>query len=154
MKTTTKVMLAALAAAFAAACATQLVEPPQSLRGADAADADRQFEPIAYQGKRPGSQQGYTRTYSTQPPLIPHAVENFDEVTLEDNQCLECHSPANYVKKQAPVVGEKHFVAGSKTQLSNARYACVMCHVPQADAKPLVENTFQGDRIIPAAQKK
>jgi cytochrome c-type protein NapB len=154
MKATTKVLLTALAAAFAAACATQLAEPPKSLRGADAAAADRQFEPIAYVGKRPGSQEGYTRTYSTQPPLIPHAVENFDEVTLQDNQCLECHSPANYVKKQAPVVGERHFVAGSKTQLSNARYACVMCHVPQADAKPLVDNTFQGDRLVPAAQKK
>jgi cytochrome c-type protein NapB len=154
MKRSTKLMLTALAAAFAAACATQLAAPPQSLRGADAAAADQLFEPIAYAGKRPGSQQGYTRTYSTQPPLIPHAVENFDEVTLADNQCLECHSPANYVKKQAPVVGEKHFVPGSKTQLSNARYACVMCHVPQADAKPLVENTFQGDRLVPAAQKK
>jgi cytochrome c-type protein NapB len=154
MKRTTKLMLTALAAAFAAACATQLAAPPQSLRGSDAAAADKQFEPIAYAGKRPGSQQGYARTYSTQPPLIPHAVENFDEVSLQDNQCLECHSPATAAKKQAPVVGEKHFVPGSKTQLSNARYACVMCHVPQADAKPLVENTFQGDRIVPAAQKK
>jgi cytochrome c-type protein NapB len=154
MKTTTKVMLAALAAAFAAACATQLAEPPKSLRGADAADADKVFQEAAYQGRRPGSQQGYTRTYSTQPPLIPHAVENFDEVSLADNQCMECHGPANAVKKESPAVGEQHFVAGSKTQLSNARYACVMCHVPQADAKPLVENTFQGDRLVPAAQKK
>ena len=154
MKRTTKLMLTALAAAFAAACATQLAAPPQSLRGTDAAAADKQFEPIAYAGKRPGSQEGYARTYSTQPPLIPHAVENFDEVSLQDNQCLECHAPANAAKKQAPAVGEKHFVPGSKTQISNARYACVMCHVPQADAKPLVENTFQGDRIVPAAQKK
>lgn len=154
MKLPTKLILGAAVAALAAACATQLAAPPQTLRGTDAATADQLFAEAAYQGKRPGSQEGYARTYSTQPPLIPHAVENFDEVSLQDNQCLECHSPATAAKKQAPMVGEKHFVPGSKTQLSNARYACVMCHVPQADAKPLVENTFQGDRIVPAAQKK
>lgn len=154
MRRKTKVILAALAAAFAAACATQFAAPPQSLRGADAATADKLFEPSAYLGKKPGSQPGYTRTYSTQPPLIPHAVENFDEVTLQDNQCLECHGPANYRKKDSPPLGEKHFVAGSKTEVSQARYACVMCHVPQADAQPLVDNTFKGDRLVPAAQKK
>lgn len=154
MKRNTKATLAALAAGFVAACATQLAVPPQSLRGDDAAAADRLFEPSAYLGRKPGSQPGYTRTYSTQPPLIPHAVENFDEVTLQENQCLECHGPANYMKKESPPLGEKHFAAGSRTAISQARYACVMCHVPQADAKPLVDNTFKGDRLVPAAQIK
>lgn len=154
MKPRTKVMLAALGMAFATACAMQLAEPPQTLRGADAAAPDRVFELSAYSGKKPGTQAGYTRTYSTQPPLIPHAVENFDEVTLQDNQCLECHGPANYRKKDSPALGEKHFVPGSTTEVSHARYACVMCHVPQADARPLVDNTFQGDRLVPAARKK
>lgn len=153
MKPRTGLLLAALAA-LAAACATQLAQPPQTLRGSDAAAPDKQFEQAAWLGRKPGSQQGYTRTYSTQPPLIPHAVENFDEVTLEENQCLECHGPANYRKKESPPLGEKHFVAGSSTVVSQARYACVMCHVPQADAKPLVDNTFQGDRLVPATQKK
>ncbi len=154
MKRRTTLMLAALAAAFAGACATQPVEPPQTLRGMDAATADRQFDEAAWIGRRPGSQQGYTRTYSTQPPLIPHAVENFDEVTLAENQCLECHSAEGAKKKDAPAVGEKHFAPGSKTQFAQGRYACVMCHVPQSDAKPLVENAFQGDRLVPAAQTK
>jgi cytochrome c-type protein NapB len=154
MKPKSRLLLAALAAAFAAACATQLAGPPQTLRGADAAAADRMFEQRAYLGKKPGSQQGYTRTYSTQPPLIPHAVENFDEVTLTENQCLECHGPANYKKKESPPVGEKHFMPGSKTEFAQGRYACVMCHVPQSDAKPLVENAFEGDRLVPASQKQ
>lgn len=80
-------------------------------------------------------------------------MENFDEITLADNQCLECHAPVNAKKKDAPVLGERHLVAGSGA-VSQARYACVMCHVPQSDAKPLVDNTFQGDRLIPAAQKR
>jgi cytochrome c-type protein NapB len=154
MKTRTKLLFAALAASFAASCATQLAAPPQTLRGEDAAAADKLFEGRAYLGKKPGSQAGYTRTYSTQPPLIPHAVENFDEVTLEGNQCLECHGPANYRKKEAPAIGEKHFAPGSKAQISQARWACVMCHVPQFDARPLVDNEFKGDRLVPAAQKK
>jgi nitrate reductase cytochrome c-type subunit len=30
-----------------------------------------------------------------------------------------------------------------------------MCHVPQADAKPLVDNAFKGDRTVtPAAAKR
>ncbi len=153
MKSTT-LLIAVLAGSFAASCATQLAAPPRTLRGEDAAAADRLFESRAYLGRKPGSQAGYTRTYSTQPPLIPHAVENFDEVTLQDNQCLECHGPANYLKKEAPAVGEKHFVPGSKTQISQARWACVMCHVPQSDARPLVENEFRGDRLVPVVQKK
>ena len=154
MKRTTKMALAALAAVVAGACATQSAGPPQTLRGADAAEADQVFAETVWMGKRPGSQESYERTYSTQPPLIPHAVENFDEVTLQENQCLECHGPTTYTKKQAPPIGEKHFVAGSTTQVSQARYACAMCHVPQANAKPLVENTFQGDRRVPAARTK
>ena len=154
MKARSKLVLVALAAAVAAACATVDGGPPQTLRGSDAATADAVFAERAYVGRRPGSQQGYARTYSTQPPLIPHAVENFDEVTLQENQCLECHSPEGAKKRDAPPIGDKHFVAGSRTAVAQNRYACVMCHVPQADAPALVDNQFVGDRVVPAAQKK
>lgn len=154
MKRSSRFALAAMIAAFVGACATDMGGPPQTLRGADAAESDKMFAEAMYLGKRPGSQQGYARTYSTQPALIPHAVENFDEVSLQENQCLECHGPENSQKRKAPVIGKSHFEAGSTTQVSQARYACVMCHVPQADAKPLVDNAFQGDRTVPAAGVK
>jgi cytochrome c-type protein NapB len=147
---------AALACALVAACATQVAAPPKSLRGADATSSDQVFAAATYAGKRPGSQTGYTRTYSTQPPLIPHAVENFDEVTLTDNQCLECHAPTNAAKKGAPAVSDKHLAGGNAVSGSvTARHACVMCHVPQSDATPLVQNAFAGDRTVqPAAASK
>jgi cytochrome c-type protein NapB len=151
MKPRIKLFAAALAAVFAAACATQFAGPPRTLRGDDTAAADKPFEARGYLGRKPGSQEGYARTFSTQPPLIPHAMENYDEVTLADNQCLECHAPENAKKKESPPIGEGHLAAGGP---SAARYACVMCHVPQTDAKPLVENLFRGDRLVPAAQKK
>lgn len=148
--------LVALAIALVGACATQLAAPPQSLRGVDTAAADPVFTEPAWVGKKPGLQAGYTRTYSTQPPLIPHAVENFDEVTLTDNQCLECHGPANYIKKESPPIGDKHFAGGDSKSgtIAGARHACVMCHVAQSDAKPLIGNAFQGDRLVPASHKK
>ena len=155
MNRKTTLALVALAIALVGACATQLAAPPQSLRGVDTAAADPAFTEPAWVGKKPGAQAGYTRSYSTQPPLIPHAVENFDEVTLTDNQCLECHGPANYIKKESPPLGDKHFAAGDPKSgaIAGARYACVMCHVAQSDARPLVGNAFQGDRLVPAAKK-
>lgn len=154
MKRSSKFALAAMVAAFAGACATEMAGPPQTLRGSDGADNDKLFAETVWLGKRPGSQDGYIRTYSTQPALIPHAVENFDEVSLTENQCLECHGPATHQKRKAPPIGPGHFLPGSTTEISQARYACVMCHVAQADAKPLVENTFQGDRVVPAASAR
>ena len=156
MKRQSRLALTTLVCAILGACASPLAAPPQSLRGSDAAAMDQVFMQTAWVGKKPGAQVGYTRTYSTQPPLIPHAVENFDEVTLAENQCLECHGPANHKKKEAPAIGDRHFTRGDARTgtISSARYACVMCHVAQSDAAPLVVNAFQGDRLVPPAQKK
>lgn len=133
------------------ACATITVE---SMRGTDAAAPDQAPQLKEYVGGRPGAQQAIARTFEQQPPLISHAVTNFDEVTLEENQCLSCHGPDTYKKKNAPVVGESHFKDRDgkvmKT-MSMARYQCTQCHVPQVDAKPLVESTFQ--TVAPTAKK-
>jgi cytochrome c-type protein NapB len=113
-----------------------------SLRGEDAVSADRApAEQKLYAGKRPGSGAPIARTFKEQPPLVPHAVENFDEITVDDNQCLECHAPSNAAKKGAPQVAASH-LAGNAVLM--ARYQCNSCHVPQVDAKPLVANTFSG----------
>ncbi len=39
-------------------------------------------------------------------------------------------------------------------KLSPARYNCSQCHVPQANVKPLVDNTFKPDFSDPALKKK
>ena len=119
-------------------------EPLASMRGADVAAADPAPAAKGYAGKRPGTQPVVARTFSTQPPVIPHAVDNFDEVTLTENQCLDCHGVENYVKKNAPKLGDSHFVAATKT-FDAARHVCTSCHVPQVDAPALVENRFIGN---------
>lgn len=121
--------------------------PVASLRGSDAATPDQ--APVVHEqiGKKPGLQDKVARTFVGQPPVIPHATENFDEVTLSDNQCLECHGPQNHVKKSAPRISDSHLVSATGQKLADAdgrRHACQLCHVPQFDAKPLVDNQFVG----------
>ena len=121
--------------------------PVASLRGSDASTPDQ--APVVHEqlGRKPGAQDKVARTFVGQPPVIPHATENFDEVTLADNQCLECHGPANYVKKSAPKISDTHMTSATGQKLADAdmrRYACQLCHAPQFDAKPLVDNAFVG----------
>lgn len=146
---------AALVAALPCA-AQQAAGAPKSLRGSDAADSDQAPQERAYTGRKPGAQKTIARTFRSQPPLIPHAVENFDEVTLTENQCLECHGPRTFREKKAVKIGASHFVmrGGKPTaEISMARHTCVSCHVPQSDAPALVENTFRGE-VKPAARRK
>jgi cytochrome c-type protein NapB len=136
----------ALTAALLFGC-TQQFAGVKSMRGADVAAADKAQQEAKYLGGRPGTQKPIARTYEQQPPLIPHATDNFDEITLEANQCMECHSAEKYVEKKATKVGDSHFVMANgkaSSKLSMERYACVNCHVPQVDAKPLVDNSFVG----------
>jgi cytochrome c-type protein NapB len=139
MKRTT-VLLASLLVVVG--CASY--EPLVSMRGADVAVADAAPAVKEYLGKRPGTQPVVARTFSTQPPVIPHAMDNFDEVTLAENQCLDCHGPANYQKKNSPKMGDSHFVAATKA-FDASRHNCTLCHVPQVDAPALVENRFVGN---------
>lgn len=153
-----RTLMAAMAAVLAgsavlAACATAPggpagpVTPVASLRGSDAATQDMAPTVREQVGRKPGLQDRIARTFVGQPPLIPHATDNFDEVTLADNQCLECHAVQNAVKKSAPRISDSHLVSATGQKLAEAdsrRHACQLCHVPQFDAPPLVENAFVG----------
>ncbi|WP_374675179.1 nitrate reductase cytochrome c-type subunit [Ideonella sp.] len=150
-------LLAAATAALLIGCATTsaTLSAPfsgvASLRGADAATPDHApAEAKAYSGRRPGSQQPIARTYDGQPPLVPHAIDNFDEITVDDNQCLECHAPANAAKKSAPKLADSH-LAADRLAVRMERYQCNSCHVPQVDAPPLVGNRFAGHLKAPSA---
>jgi cytochrome c-type protein NapB len=158
MKKPLKMTLTVVLAAAAWALLPQAIaaDSAKSMRGADVSTADPVAEPRAFVGKRPGTQPLVVRTFSTQPPVIPHAVENFDEITLEENQCLSCHGADVYKKKNSPMIGLSHFLDRDGKKLENAsaaRHNCVQCHVAQVDAPPLVENAFKGD-IVELKKKK
>ncbi len=85
------------------------------------------------------------RDYVQQPPLVPHKVEGY-AITKNFNKCMDCHSWTRYKETGATKVSLTHFKTRDGQELSNIsprRYFCLQCHVPQADAKPLVGNTFQ-----------
>ncbi len=138
----------AVAVCWAPALPSLAQNAPVAMRGADVTAPDVAPEAKKYLGGKPGSHEKVARTYRDQPPVIPHAVDNFDEITLEENQCLSCHGADTYKKKNAPKVGDSHFRDRNGNLLQEAsagRHNCVQCHVPQVDAPPLVGNTFQGD---------
>jgi len=155
MKTQIKLSMAVLAACFSFSAFA--ADAPTSMRGADVAAPDAVASEKAYVGSRPGTTKPVARTFSTQPPVIPHSIENFSDINLEENACMDCHSAANFKKKNAPKIGDSHFVNRDGQKLdeaSAARHNCVQCHVPQVDAPPLVESTFQGDQKPGAAPAK
>jgi cytochrome c-type protein NapB len=85
------------------------------------------------------------REYVQQPPLIPHEIRDY-QIDANTNKCLACHSWANYREAGATKISQTHFEDRDRNVLANVsprRYFCTQCHVPQADAQPLVENTFR-----------
>lgn len=94
--------------------------------------------------------QPLARAYVQQPPLIPHSIDKY-KINLNNNQCLNCHSWANYQKNQATKISQTHFKNRDGIELADisaSRYFCPQCHVPQVEAQPLVENTFKSVRSI------
>lgn len=145
--TTSLAILAAALVALFSLPATAESGAVQTLRAADVAVPDQPPEEKAQLGARPGVQKPIARTFNQQPPLIPHATANFDEITLDENQCLSCHDVTTYKQKNAPKIGDSHFKdLKGKVQktMARTRYNCQQCHVPQVDAPPLVENEFRG----------
>ncbi len=85
------------------------------------------------------------RDYVQQPPLIPHKIRGY-RIDRNSNKCLSCHSWKNYREAGATKISQTHFEDRDKHVLANIsarRYFCTQCHVPQANAKPLVDNTFR-----------
>ena len=119
----------------------------KSLRGINPVDAEANAPEIkSWQADRSPIE----REFVQQPPLIPHTVEGY-VINLKFNKCLTCHSWANYKERGATKISLTHFTDRDGHDLSNVsarRYFCTQCHVPQVDAKPLVDNTFQPVKTI------
>jgi cytochrome c-type protein NapB len=85
----------------------------------------------------------------------PHTIRDYN-ITRTHNKCMECHSWQRYREFGATKVSMTHFKDRSGTDIANVsplRYFCTQCHVPQADTKPLVENTFRPVEALKPAVK-
>jgi len=89
--------------------------------------------------------QRFARAYRQQPPLIPHAIDQY-QVDLKTNRCLSCHDWTNAGERNAPTLSMTHYLDRDGNQLdkvAGTRWFCSQCHVPQVDAPALIENTFE-----------
>lgn len=92
----------------------------------------------------------FGRAYRQQPPLIPHRIRGY-QIDAKVNQCMHCHDWPNNVEEGAPKVSETHYVDRNGVALDHVartRWFCNQCHVPQANAKPLVSNTFKSSTQV------
>ncbi|MCP4876424.1 MAG: nitrate reductase cytochrome c-type subunit [Gammaproteobacteria bacterium] len=113
-----------------------------SLRGPVDLDQDSNAPEMK---KYPKDGKPIARDYVQQPPLVPHTIARY-KINLKSNKCLSCHSWKNYRQFDATKISQTHFEDRDNNVLANVsarRYFCTQCHVPQADAKPLVENEFK-----------
>ncbi len=103
----------------------------------------------AYTDADPEDVDKLPRAFPGAPPQIPHEIATMTPITVQENQCLDCHDKPRYVgkdiKDKAPMSESHYATTGDKPKdwkLSGARFNCTQCHVMQTDAKPLVGNTF------------
>ncbi|WP_345856616.1 nitrate reductase cytochrome c-type subunit [Shewanella algae] len=85
-----------------------------------------------------------TRNYPMQPPVIPHKIDGY-QLDLKVNKCMSCHARSRTGESQAPMVSVTHYMDRDNNflaELSPRRYFCTQCHVPQLDARLMVENDF------------
>jgi cytochrome c-type protein NapB len=119
----------------------------------------------AYPEADPGESTRIPRDFPDAPPQIPHAVDDMYPITLQSNECLDCHLPENATGVGEVPLPESHFklpVMGKgaaddpmvwvvksyqKTQdLAGTRYNCNMCHTPQATNVSTPRNLFDSPR--------
>jgi len=142
MNNKTRQILVTLLASMSLAAVSSVLaaDAVQSIRGADVSANDLQPGKFKAEDGPP-----IERNYVQQPPLIPHKIDGYT-ITTNFNKCMDCHSWTRYRETGATKVSLTHFKDRDGKELSNIsprRYFCNQCHVPQTNAKPLVENTFK-----------
>jgi cytochrome c-type protein NapB len=105
-----------------------------------------------YSENFPGVDPLLPRAYPGAPPQVPHNIEAFLPVSKDRNMCKTCHDKpetiGKKVKGQPTAIPASHYTdhrvddAKMGKTLIGARTVCTQCHVPQANVRPLVENTF------------
>lgn len=131
-----------LALAFVGLAAMAQAQDAPRLTGADAPMSDVPAPPMAdwiTDDVRVG------RNYPEQPPVIPHLIDGY-QVSITANRCLDCHRREYSGLVAAPMISITHFQDREGQMLADVsprRYFCTACHVPQSNARPLVENRFR-----------
>jgi len=118
----------------------------------------------------PGTSTLFDRAYQDAPPMIPHDIEGFVPITIDNNSCVGCHDPAVAPSMGATALPKSHYmdfrpkhnfdgktftksIDNMKNEtsvkkievLAGARYNCTQCHAPQSNGNLAVESTFKAN---------
>lgn len=167
----TKMTLGFFAAAtvFMAGCSAvnqTMSEESIGLRNTDlySEKSDTVGDRTEYIKKAAGQSQVIERAFENAPPMIPHNVEGMLPITIDNNSCTGCHTPAVAASLNATPIPKSHFtnfrpdtslssngmiekegqavhntsdfkvVGKTLNKLSSARFNCSACHAPQSIA--------------------
>jgi len=133
---------------------------PMAFRDADLLATTDQLLPV-YPDTIAGESKKLARDFPDAPPQIPHTVEDMYPITMDDNECLDCHHPENATSKEDLPLPESHFEAPimgkgdpgdsmvwvvkdyeKNDDVFGARYNCDMCHTAQANNVATPNNRF------------
>jgi len=131
-----------------------------------------------YRKAAPSTSKVITRAFQDAPPMIPHDVDGMIPITVNNNQCISCHTPGVAESFGALPFPESHMtnfrpshkydgkefkksIDNMKNEISikkvdtlaGARFNCTQCHAPQSEGQ-LVENTFQPEFTSEDGAKK
>lgn len=109
-------------------------------------------EKFHYAESFPGTGSVLPRSYEGAPPQIPHNIEAFIPITASNNMCKQCHNTPDMIGKKVKgmptPIPASHYTDRRFSpdkmgkEVVGVRTVCTQCHVPQANVKPLVDNTF------------
>ena len=85
-----------------------------------------------------------------EPPMIPHEIRSFEQITVSRNRCLRCHLLPEQVGEtvaegDATPIPADHYLSlpegDQPAKLDGGRWVCTQCHVSQSNSEQLVRNT-------------
>ena len=94
-----------------------------------------------------GEAQRYERSFENAPP-IPHDLEGLIPITADNNMCVTCHMPEVAKDVGATPIPKSHLYSirnkkDLEGKLSDDRFNCTTCHVPQANVEAKFKNNFK-----------
>jgi len=95
-----------------------------------------------------GESKRYDRSFENAPPLIPHDLEGLIPITADNNMCVSCHMPEVAKDVGATPIPKSHLYSirnkkDLEGKLSDDRFNCTTCHVPQANVEAKFKNNFK-----------
>lgn len=116
----------------------------------DLNDDNLKIKDINWTAQPAGMAKKLDRSFENSPPFIPHDLTGLLPITKDMNMCVTCHMPEFAKDSGATPIPASHlysirFKKDKGGELSQDRYNCTQCHVPQANIDAPVKNIFKPD---------